>query len=191
MPLLNPRSSATFCSLWRRNRDSTSGRVLSACQPHSGLWRPAGVWRISCTAAPPFCRADNILRRVWMAGPDVRPRWTPPPRDSNGSRLLCCTHTCTAETAGVTNHKILTPSQHPAKPLPGKKATLELEMSQNRGIIFLENIFNSSQKVVLVNKGLLWWCSHYNWTLLLQHHQSFSLKIKILTIIMLYFIFWP
>ena len=82
------------------NRDSASGRVLSACQPHSGLWRPAGVWRISCTAAPPFCRADNILRGVWMAGPDPPPRWTPPPLSS--SCLLCCTHTCSARTRPVT-----------------------------------------------------------------------------------------
>ena len=89
----------------------------------------------------------------WRGGPDVRPRWTPPPR--SGSRLLCCTpHTCTAETTGVTNHKIVTPSQQPEKPLslPGKKLTLELDVtiSQNRGIIFLENNFTAHKKVIIL-----------------------------------------
>ena len=63
-PLLIIRPSAQ----WRRllpdaASDSASARVLRPWFEHSGLWRPAGVWRISCTAASPFCRADNILRR--------------------------------------------------------------------------------------------------------------------------------
>ena len=50
--------------------------VLVAWRPHSGLWRPAGLWRISCPpglatlgSRPPFCPlgAHDILRTTQRA----------------------------------------------------------------------------------------------------------------------------
>ena len=101
-------------------QDSTSGRVLPPCRPHSGLWRPAGVWRISCTAAPPFCRADNILRGVRAPMYDVRPRCP----STRLPPVMLHSHVHGENSRG---DKILAASQHPEKPLrlPGKKVTLE------------------------------------------------------------------
>ena len=77
-----PCSSATFCTeRRRRKRDSTSGRVLPPCRPHSGLWRPAGVWRISCTAAPLFVGRTIFCAQCGCRAPmyalDGRPRSAP------------------------------------------------------------------------------------------------------------------
>ena len=70
--------------------------VLVAWRPHSGLWRPAGLWRISCPpglatlgSRPPFC---PLVPTIFCAPHNVRwrttrPRWRTPPSEST-VRLL-------------------------------------------------------------------------------------------------------
>ena len=70
--------------------------VLVAWRPHSGLWRPAGLWRISCPpglatlgSRPPFC---PLVPTIFCAQHNVRwrttrPRWRTPLSEST-VRLL-------------------------------------------------------------------------------------------------------
>ena len=87
--------------------------VLVAWRPHSGLWRPAGLWRISCPpglatlgSRPPFC---PLVPTIFCAPHNDGERRGPdgerlPPSQQCGSWLLCSnsTHTCSVKTAAVT-----------------------------------------------------------------------------------------